>query len=231
MTKAILKTNTDLRRSPGNIGIYTYYVSYDKNIVFFISEIDKTVNTISFKQGELGYTNNDWDNTYFILNENGELIVVSDEADKFSININGELEYTYMAETRNLGQVSAFIAGTVPPTNTSLIWYDTNEGVYLQKYWDTQTGDWVAFVTGLESVTMYRQDIASVSGTTTISFRSVLPNTDYAVEILSFISSGGVSVASGWTIPEANKTVSGFDIIPPSRYSDGNIVYRAILYV
>lgn len=229
MTKAILKTNTDLRRSPGIIGIYTYYVSYDKNIVFFISEIDKTVNTISFKQGELGYTNNDWDNTYFILNENGELIVVSDEADKFSININGELEYTYMGETRNLGQVSSFHAGTTPPINTSLIWYDTNEGVYVQKYWDILTADWTSFISTTEQVTTYRQDSASVNGETTITFRSVLPNTAYVVEILSYISVDGKEILSGWTIPENSKTVNGFTIIPPDRYTTANIVYRAIL--
>ena len=229
MTKAILKTNTDLRRPPALIEIYTYYVQYYKNIIFLISEADGIVNGISFKQGELYYTNNDWTDTYFILNENGELIVVSDEADKFSININGELEYTYMGETRNLGQVSSFCAGTTPPINTSLIWYDTNEGVYVQKYWDILTADWISFISTTEQVTTYRQDSASVNGETTINFRSDLPNTEYVVEILSYISVDGKEVLSGWTIPENSKTVNSFTIIPPERYTTANIVYRAIL--
>lgn len=229
MTKAILKTNTDLRRPPALIEIYTYYVQYDKNIIFLISEVDGIVNGISFKQGELYYTNNDWTDTYFILNEKGELIVVSDEADKFSININGELEYTYMGETLNLGQVSSFKAGTIPPTNTSLIWYDTNSGVNLHKYWDIQTSNWIPFTSNVESEVMYRQDTAAVSGLTTVSFRSVLPSIDYAVEILSFISSTGVLVMSGWSI--SNKTVSGFTITPPERYENATIVYRASLFV
>jgi hypothetical protein len=231
VSKVILNTNTELQRNPGLIGIYTYYVEFDKNLLFFVCNNQKIVNDVFFNEGELGYTNNDWTGTYFLLNENGELIVVSDEADKFSINSNGELEYTDMAETRNLGQVSAFIAGTVPPVNTSLIWYDTNDGVYLQKYWNVQSGDWVAFVQGLDPVIMYRQDLAAVNGTTTITFRSELPSTDYVVEILSFTTLGLISVASGWTVPEISKTVEGFQIVPPSRYPEGNIVYRATLYV
>lgn len=230
MNKITLNTNTELRRSSGIIGIYTYYVQYDNNLLFFISNAVNSLNNITFIEGELVYTNNNWSNTYFFINENGNLIVVSDEADKFSINDRGELEYTNMAETRNLGQVSAFFAGTTPPTNTSIIWYDTNEGVYLQKYWDIVSGDWLSFTTGTTPVVMYRQDIASVNGTTNVSFRTDLPSIDYAVEVLSFIEPGGKSV-SGWTVPDESKTVGGFQIVPPLRYPIGNIVYRATLYV
>lgn len=94
MSKETLNTNTELRRSPGLIGIYTFYVEYDKNLMFFISNTEKTLNDVNFVEGELGYTNNNWENTSFLVNEKGELIVVSDEVDGFEINENGELEYT-----------------------------------------------------------------------------------------------------------------------------------------
>lgn len=226
-----LNTNTEIRRYSGLIGIYTYYSTYDKNMLFFVANEDKNLNGVSLKQGELGYTNNGWNDAYFVVNERGEFIVISDEASKFQINLNGELEYIDMGITRNLGQVSAFFAGTVPPTNTSIIWYDTNIGVFQQKYWDINTSDWVAFSTSVKPQVMYRQDVAAVSGETVISFRSDLSSVEYEVEILSFLTPSGVNVASGWTIPIGSKTLSGFTIIPPSRYTSGSVVYRASLYV
>lgn len=225
----VLNTITELRRSAGLIEIYTSYLDRGKNLLFFIASSDSILNNIVINQGDLVYTNSNWDNTYFILNENGDLIVVSDEPEKFSINDEGELEYIDMGETLNLGQVSAFKAGTIPPTNTSLIWYDTNNGVNVHKYWDMQTSNWIPFTTNVESEVMYRQDIAAVSGITVISFRSELPSTDYAVEILSFISSTGVSVMSGWSI--SNQTMDGFTITPPERHENATIVYRASLFV
>ena len=136
-----------------------------------------------------------------------------------------------MNETRILGQVSIVHVGTTPPVNTILIWYDINSGVYLHKYWDIVSGDWLSFATSAVQTIMYRQDLAAVSGETTVSFRTDLPNTEYAPEILSFVDPTGKQILSGWTIPDANKTVSGFKIIPPIRYPIGNIVYRATLYV
>ena len=94
MSKVILNTNTELRRTPGTIGVYSYYVQHDKNLSFFISNTEKTINDIPFKQGEMGYINNDWINTYFFLNERGELVVISNDVTGFEINVNGELEYT-----------------------------------------------------------------------------------------------------------------------------------------
>lgn len=135
-----------------------------------------------------------------------------------------------MAVTRNLGQVSAIHVGTTSPTNTILLWYDTNNGEYIHKFWDVVTSDWLPLRNNVTATVMYRQDIASVNGTTTITFRTDLPSIDYVVEILSFIEPGGKSV-SGWTVPEISKTISGFQIVPPIRYPEGNIVYRATLYV
>ena len=50
-----------------------------------------------------------------------------------------------MAVTVNLGQVQAIWVGTVAPTNTTMIWYDTNVGIFLQKYYDINSSTWVTF--------------------------------------------------------------------------------------
>ena len=47
--------------------------------------------------------------------------------------------------TLNLGQVQALWISTNPPTNTAMLWYDINTGVFLQKYYNIQTSTWDAF--------------------------------------------------------------------------------------
>lgn len=48
--------------------------------------------------------------------------------------------------TKNLGQVQAIWIGTIPPINTSMLWYDINTGVNLHKYYKTSTSSWEPFV-------------------------------------------------------------------------------------
>lgn len=46
--------------------------------------------------------------------------------------------------TKNLGLVKAIHEGVNPPTNTVMIWYDTNPGQNMHKYYDTVAGAWKA---------------------------------------------------------------------------------------
>ncbi len=45
--------------------------------------------------------------------------------------------------TENLGLVKAIHIGTVPPVNVVLLWYDTNTGVNIHKYYDLVLTQWV----------------------------------------------------------------------------------------
>lgn len=47
-----------------------------------------------------------------------------------------------MALTKNLGLVKAIHVGTTPPNNTMLLWYDTNPGIFVHKYYDTNLSVW-----------------------------------------------------------------------------------------
>jgi len=44
--------------------------------------------------------------------------------------------------TKKLGLVKAIHRGTVAPTNTTMLWYDTNTGVNRHKYYNTITSAW-----------------------------------------------------------------------------------------
>ncbi len=50
-------------------------------------------------------------------------------------------------ETKNLGLVKAIHVGTTPPNNTILLWYDTNSGQNVHKYYDLTLSDWKALNT------------------------------------------------------------------------------------
>lgn len=47
-----------------------------------------------------------------------------------------------MSGTKNLGLVKAIHVGTTPPNNTIMLWYDTNIGVNVHKYYDTTLLTW-----------------------------------------------------------------------------------------
>ena len=47
-------------------------------------------------------------------------------------------------KTQNLGQIGAIFIGSNPPTNTKLIWYDTNDKVH--KVYNTNTGVWMRII-------------------------------------------------------------------------------------
>ena len=62
----------------------------------FISDTVKVLNTIPFIEGELGITMNDNypDGIDFEFDQDGNLIITSDDADQYSIDENGNLIFT-----------------------------------------------------------------------------------------------------------------------------------------
>jgi len=95
MTKVTLNTNTNLLRNGSNLGVYTFYTPYDRNIEAFISGTVQNLNGVNFIEGEGGYTNFNFENTIFFVNELGELLVTSQDADKFSLDpLTGQLQIT-----------------------------------------------------------------------------------------------------------------------------------------
>lgn len=48
-----------------------------------------------------------------------------------------------MATTKDLGFIQAIISGTIAPTNTMQLWYDTNIGQNRLKYYNTILSTWV----------------------------------------------------------------------------------------
>lgn len=94
----LITTQTILNVISTSITITTLYVSQDIGNVIsaFISEQigGETINSIFFKEGEGGVTSSTGATISFILNSNGELIVIGTDASSFGIDSNGELTYT-----------------------------------------------------------------------------------------------------------------------------------------
>lgn len=91
---SVIQTITSIINLPLNvINIFTQYINNGSIIYAFISNYVGSINSVPFKEGELIVTKNDpLLNIY--LNANGELIINSQDANKYSINLNGELTYT-----------------------------------------------------------------------------------------------------------------------------------------
>ena len=49
-------------------------------------------------------------------------------------------------ETKNLGLVKAIHVGTVAPTNTQMLWFDTSLATPLHKFYNTTTSSWEALI-------------------------------------------------------------------------------------
>lgn len=64
-----------------------------------------------------------------------------------------------MTGTKNLGFVQAIKAGTVPPTNIFMLWYDTNTGVNLHKYYNIITSTWDLLVVNTASLPLVKTGI------------------------------------------------------------------------
>lgn len=89
----LISTETRVSTTQSAIDIFIYYVDkLAKKLSFFVSGSNKVVDGISFKQGDLGYT---YENTseLFSKDENGNLIIVSEESSKYEINEQGQLTF------------------------------------------------------------------------------------------------------------------------------------------
>lgn len=89
--KVVLNTETVVTQSGTSLSIYTYYVSGDKYIIAYISNVSETVDGIVIKENELIFIINGYDLTDFYLNSNGDLVVNSDIASDFDVNSDGML--------------------------------------------------------------------------------------------------------------------------------------------
>lgn len=105
--KKTLNTATNVLKSSssGGIGIYTYYLEGEE-IFFFISNHYLENNNVLFLENELGYSKVGYDNMFFNIDREGNLIVSAENAGSFYIDDNGYLcmvyeeeiddDYTYM---------------------------------------------------------------------------------------------------------------------------------------
>jgi hypothetical protein len=94
MTKQTLRTETSILRSGSDLGIFTFYKEFEKNIRMFISQTVQNIGGVSFKEGELVYENIGWGEIDFKINNKGELIAIGGDADKFNIDDEGYLTVT-----------------------------------------------------------------------------------------------------------------------------------------
>jgi hypothetical protein len=94
----VLNTRTLVTIIGANISIQSYY---DQGIVNnnilegFISDSIKTVEGMNFIEGELGIRMQNYPSKIDVtLDDNGNLVIVGDDADKYSLDASGNLIYT-----------------------------------------------------------------------------------------------------------------------------------------
>jgi len=109
-----------------------------------------------------------------------------------------------MPTTKNLGVVKALFIGTVAPTNTQMLWYDTS--VNLHKYYDVVSTTWttlvaggapVASVNGYTGVVVLDADDIDDTATTNKFYDTALFLTDLAAVDTDSLSEGAVNLY--WT--------------------------------
>lgn len=89
-----ISTKTNVSIVGNKITIHTYYSEPTETFLqFFVANIDSNIQGVNFVAGELGYTYENIDDI-FELNDNGELVVSGAYADRYSIDVNGDLIYT-----------------------------------------------------------------------------------------------------------------------------------------
>lgn len=85
-----LKTVTELSYILDNVEIHTFYTDTGEYQRFFIAEESGNIGGVVFDAGDLVYL---YQNVVdeFSLDADGNMIVLADDADDYSINENGEL--------------------------------------------------------------------------------------------------------------------------------------------
>lgn len=103
-----------------------------------------------------------------------------------------------MSSSKNLGTVQAIFKGVVPPSNTTMLWYDDNIGIKRLKFYDTNLNSWMLLVPN--SYVADRNYVQNFTSTTNVS---ILATTHIlgkypSIEIVN--SSGNVIQASNVNI-------------------------------
>lgn len=94
MNKEILSTKTDILISGNDLGIFTYFDNSSNKLITYIANSVFTKNGVSFLEGQLGYDRDGYEDVTFFLNEKGELVVKSENPDRFEVNSDGQLTIT-----------------------------------------------------------------------------------------------------------------------------------------
>ena len=90
----LIPTRTNISTGNNRIEIFTYYLKPAESFLqFFVDLENKTREGVNFVAGDLGYQIENLSDI-FSINGNGELIVSSIFAEKYSIDENGDLIYT-----------------------------------------------------------------------------------------------------------------------------------------
>lgn len=135
-----------LNESKGEAGVLTSEFLFDdleQNVVdCFLGQEDGILNGAAYEQGQLLFLVKDYGTSFYIkIDSNGDLILSSEDAENYSIDSNGNLIYTKQDMTTvNLGFIKPIHSGSTPPSNTQMIWYDTNTN--LHKYYKVATLTW-----------------------------------------------------------------------------------------
>ena len=87
----LIPTTTNVSSVNGNLSIFTFFTAAVDYIVAFISEIKQSVGGKLFKEGELGITQNGYEDIVFFIDTKGNLIIQSNSDKTFYLNDLGEL--------------------------------------------------------------------------------------------------------------------------------------------
>lgn len=122
--------------------------------------------------------------------------------------------------TENLGGIQAMFVGITEPTNTNLVWYDTNAGINKHKYYDILSASWIAFVdSGVKKELQTLTDAATITWDYSLGFNAQvtltatrildaptnIENGDYGTLKIIQGGAGGYSL----TLPASFKVING----------------------
>lgn len=94
MASKVLNTTTIITKKSSTVDIYTYYSEDLEYIIAFISDEVKSLEDVEFLENELGIIKKGYNDVLFFINELGELVVIADNPDKFSVDSDGYLILT-----------------------------------------------------------------------------------------------------------------------------------------
>jgi len=127
---------------------------------------------------------------------------------------------------KNLGTIQAIWSGTVAPTNTAMLWYDTNTGIFKHKYYDVPTSTWL-YLNNTANQNNYRADkiVFATTAPQVITYSTQLGTVDADVVVLThFYDSSGDPV----TVKITSITKTTFTAAPSLA---GTLHYHAFLKV